>query len=60
LRESLCKEPDELVGIDEFGKCLCARLDEAEHILGCQDGEEKESSVRTIVERKRYPRGYKQ
>jgi len=57
---SRCKEPDELVGIDEFGKCLCARLDKAEHILGCQDGEEKENGVRAIVERKRYPRGYKQ
>jgi hypothetical protein len=60
LCESLGKEPDELIGIDEFGKCLCARLDEAVHILGCQDGEEKECGGRTIVERKRYPRGYKQ
>ena len=35
LRERLRKETDELVGIDEFGKCVCARLDEAEHLLGC-------------------------
>jgi len=36
----LFKETDEIVGIDESGKCVHARVDEAEHVLGCQDGEE--------------------
>ena|SRR5216683_5264088 len=38
--ERLFKETDEIGGIDEFGKCVHARVDEAEHVLGCQDGEE--------------------
>ena len=36
----LCEETDELFRIDIFGKCVCARLDEAEHLLGCQDSKE--------------------
>jgi len=35
----LCKETDELVGIDEFGKCVCTGFNEAEHVPGRQDGE---------------------
>ena len=35
-----CKETDELLGIDELRKGVCSGLDEAEHLLGCQDREE--------------------
>jgi hypothetical protein len=36
----LCKETEEIVGIDEFGNCVHPRVNKAEHALGCQDGEE--------------------
>ena len=36
----LCEEADEFFRIDKFGICVCARLDEAEDLLGCQDRKE--------------------
>jgi len=38
--QRLCEETDELLGIDELRKGVCSGLDEAEHLLGCQDRKE--------------------
>jgi hypothetical protein len=38
--EWLGEEADQLARVDEFGKGVRARLDEAEHLFGCYDGQE--------------------